>query len=119
MKAIIFIFLSCMLTFAHAQIDPIENSIFSDSLFVDAIMSEDYNLLDSLLKEGKVNVNHLYNGKTFVIYACIFNKPEIVRFLYNNGADIGIRCEDGYLPEDHANANNAIHALSEIVIIKA
>lgn len=54
-----------------------------------------------------------------MIYACIFNKPEVVGFLYNNGANLGIRCEDGYLPEDHANANNAIHALSEIIIIKA
>lgn len=119
MKVISLIFLSCMLTSGNAQIDPIENSISSDSLFVEAIMKENYNLLDSLLKEGKVNINHFYNGKTFVIYAYIFNKPEVVRFLYNNGANVGIRCEDGYLPEDHAKANDSIHALSEIIIIKA
>ena len=119
MKAISFIFLSCMMSFTHAQIDSIENSIPSDSLFVEAIKNENYELFESLLKEGKVNVNHLYNGKTFVIYACIYNKPEMVRILYNNGADIGIRCEDGYLPEDHAKANDSYHALSELVIIKA
>lgn len=119
MKALSFIFLSCMITFTHAQIDPIENSISSDSLFVEAIKKENYKQLQSLLEEGKVNVNHHYKGKTFVIYACIFNKPEMVRFLYDHGADIGIRCKDGHLPKDHAMANNAIHALSELIIIKA
>ena len=119
MKTLSFIFLSCMMTLNHAQIDPAGPAISSDSLFVEAIKNENYKQAESLIEGGKVNVNQLYNGKTFLIYACIFNKPEMVRFLYNHGADLGIRCEDGYLPKEHAMANNAIHALSELIVIRA
>lgn len=119
MKALSLIYFFCMATFTHAQIDPLENSFQAASLFIEAIKSENYKQVELLLEQRKVSINETFKGKTFITYACIFNKPEMVRFLFSNGADISIRCKDGYLPKDHAVANKAVHALSELIIIDA
>lgn len=119
MKTLNFIFLGCMVAFGNAQSNPAENSVSVASLFVEAIKNENYTQVEKLLEEGTVSVNQHFNGKPFIIYACIHNKPEMVRLLFSNGADLGIKCEDGFWPEDHAIANKSFHALSELIIIKA
>lgn len=84
-----------------------------------AIKNEGYTYLEEALFYGIIDPNHLINGKPIISYACIYNKPEMVRLFYVNGADLNLRCIEGYLPEEHAQINNAINALAEIIVIKA
>lgn len=84
-----------------------------------AIKNEGYTYLEEALFYGIIDPNHLINGKPIISYACTYNKPEMVRLFYVNGADLNLRCIEGYLPEEHAQINNAINALAEIIVIKA
>ena len=84
-----------------------------------AIKQDDFPTIENIISNNLIKINEHYEGKTFVIWAAINNKPEIVRLLVNYGADISKRCDLGFTIEDHCLANNSIEALSEIVVLKA
>lgn len=97
----------------YKQKDNLENKVLN------AIENEDYTYLEEVLFYKIIDPNFLINGKPIISHACIYNKAEMVRLIYENGADLNLRCIEGYLPEDHAQMNNAIKALAEIIVIKA
>lgn len=86
---------------------------------LEAIRNDDYKFVELAFKSGQIDVNDYYNGKTYLIYACMYDKPEMVRLLFTLGADILKRCDQGYLPIEHAKHHQAIYALAEIVVIQA
>lgn len=108
-----------VMTFSHAQEHETDSLLVNASRFVLAIENENYAAVEQYLENGLIPVNMYYKGKTFIIHASISNKPEMVQLLYRYGADIMLPCEEGLSPEAHAKANNAIHALAEIIVIKA
>ena len=84
-----------------------------------AIKENDFHTIKNIISNNLIEINEYYEGKTFVIWAGIHNKPEIIRLLVNYGSDISKRCDLGFTIEEHCIANNSIEALSEIVVLKA
>ena len=83
-----------------------------------AIKENDFHTIENIIKNNLIEIDEHYEGKTFVIWAGIYNKPEIVRMLVEFGADLSKRCDLGYTIEDHCRANNSIKSLSEIIVLK-
>ncbi len=94
-------------------------STFDGAILLQAIESENYDLVEQIIVEEKLDLNTYYEGKTFLIHATIKNKPEMVRLLFSYGADITMPCEHGYSPEEYAQFNEAYNAWAEIAVIKA
>lgn len=94
------------------------HSLYNTPL-ITAIQNEDFNYVEKIITNNQSLIDKRINGKTLIIHAAIMNKPEMVRLLYTLGADITLRCEEGYSPEEHANFNKSINALAEIIVIKA
>ncbi|MGB1979559.1 MAG: ankyrin repeat domain-containing protein [Flavobacteriales bacterium] len=90
-----------------------------DNPLVTAIQNEDYNYVEKIIKNNQYLIDKRINGKTLIIHAATMNKPEMIRLLYDLGADINLRCEEGYSPEEHANFKKSFNALAEIIVIKA
>jgi len=104
---------------SYAQEHKTNSALVNASRFVLAIENENYAVVEQYLENSLIPVNMYYKGKTFIIHASISNKPEMVQLLYRYGADITLPCDEGFSPEEHAKANDAIHALAEIIVIKA
>lgn len=49
---------------------------------LEAIRNDDYKFVELAFVSGQIDVNEYYNGKTYLIYASIYNKPEMVRLLF-------------------------------------
>ena len=64
-----------------------------------AIKENDFHTVENIIKNNLIEINEHYEGKTFVIWAGIYNKPEIVRMLVDFGADLSKRCDLGYTIE--------------------
>jgi hypothetical protein len=94
-----------------------ENKLANE--IIDAIKSDDYEYFIISFSQGKLDVNHIFNGKTLLIYASIFNKPEMINLLISQGAFFSSECEDGYTAMDHAVKNNSIKAIAELIVISA
>ena len=86
---------------------------------LEAIRNDDYKFVELAFKSGQIDVNDYYNGKTYLIYASMYDKPEMVRLLFTLGADILKRCDQGYLPIEHAKHNQAIYARAELIVLQA
>ena len=82
-----------------------------------AIKENDFHTIKNIISNNLIEINEYYEGKTFVIWAGIYNKPEIVRMLVDFGADLSKRCDLGYTIKEHCRANESIKALSEIIIL--
>ena len=84
-----------------------------------AIQENDFHTVENIITNNLIEINEHYEGKTFVIWAGIYNKPEIVRMLVDFGADLSKRCDLGYTIDDHCWANESTKALSEIIVLRA
>jgi ankyrin repeat protein len=86
---------------------------------INAIKSDDYDYFITSFSEGGLDVNQIIKGKTLLIYASIFNKPEMINLLISQGAFFSSECDDGYTAMDHAIKNNSIKAIAELIVISA
>lgn len=84
-----------------------------------AIKENDFHTVEKIITNNLIEINEHYEGKTFVIWAGIYNKPEILRMLVDFGADLSKRCDLGYTIEEHCCANESMKALSEIIVFRA
>ena len=84
-----------------------------------AIKENDFHTVENIITNNLIEINDHYEGKTFVIWAGIYNKPEIVRMLVDFGADLSKRCDLGYTIEEHCWTNESMKALSEIIVLRA
>ncbi len=78
------------------------NVIFS------AVSGNNLLMIEYLLKERNVDINFQNNnqGYTPLIFAVLCNKPEVVEYLINNGADISKTDANGRTALDIAKENN-------------
>lgn len=83
------------------------------SPFCKAIVQGDVETVKRLITLGE-DVNQKSLGKTPVIFAARYNKAEILSLLLENGADLSIKCDNGYTPKKHAELSNATEALAVI-----
>ena len=83
-----------------------------------AIKENDFHTVENIITNNLIEINEHYEGKTFVIWAGIYNKPEIVQMLVDFGADLSKRCDLGYTIEEHCWANESMKALSEIIVLR-
>ena len=86
---------------------------------LEAISNDNYQFIETKLDNYIIDPNAKINGKTLLIHACIYDKPEMVLLLLNKGASLNLPCDNGFTPEEHARINNSIYALAQIIIIKA
>lgn len=90
-----------------------------EAQLVDAVANQDYVFVEKAIDTNLIDANTKINGKTLLIYACIYDQAEMVLLLLNKGAALDVPCELGYTPEEHAVMNNSIYALAQIIIVKA
>ncbi|HUH46153.1 MAG TPA: ankyrin repeat domain-containing protein [Arenibacter sp.] len=83
------------------------------SPFCKAILQGDIETVKRLIALG-VDVNEKSLGKTPAIFAARYNKADILSVLLENGADLTIRCDDGYTAKKYAELSNAKDALAVI-----
>ncbi len=87
---------------------------------VDAIASEDYQFVESVLKSKRVKPTALVYGKPLIIHAVIHNKPEMVLLLAEYGAmRVDPLCKDGKDVFDYAQEYGSTLALAQIIVIRA
>lgn len=84
-----------------------------------AIKQGDFQSIEYIITNNLIEINEYYEGKTFVIWAGIYDKPEIVRMFVDFGADLSKRCILGYTIEEHCLANKSVKALAEVIVIRA
>ena len=82
-----------------------------------AIKNNEFDSIENILSKNSVSINEYYEGKTFVIWAAIYDKPEVINMLVNFGADVSKKCEFGYTIEEHCIANKSTKALAEIIVL--
>lgn len=83
------------------------------SSFCKAIVEGDLETVKRLIELGE-DVNQKSLGKTPAIFAARYNKVEILELLIANGADLKIKCDNGYNAKKHAELSNATEALEVI-----
>jgi ankyrin repeat protein len=83
------------------------------SSFCKAIVKGDFETVKRLIELGE-DVNQKSLGKTPAIFAARYNKVEILELLIANGADLKIKCDNGYNAKKHAELSNATEALEVI-----
>lgn len=108
-------FISCFLylTSNTLIIDNLESQLLK------AISNDNYQFIETNINNSNIDANAKINGKTLLIHACIYDKPEMILLLLNKGASLNLPCDNGLTPEEHARLNNSIYALAQIIIIKA
>jgi len=82
-------------------------------IFCKAIIEGDIETVKSMIELGE-DVNKKSLGKTPAIFAARYNKPEILKLLIENGADLSIKCDKGYTAEKYAELSHAEAALKVI-----
>jgi ankyrin repeat protein len=83
------------------------------SSFCKAIIEGDVETVKRLIELGE-DVNQKSLGKTPAIFAARYNKVDILDLLIANGADLKIKCDNGYNAKKHAELSNATEALEVI-----
>ena len=78
--------------------------------FCKAIMEGDVETVKRMIVLGE-DVDQKSLGKTPAIFAARYNKPEIMRILIANGADLSIKCDKGFTVEKYAELSNATDVL--------
>ncbi len=81
--------------------------------FCKAIVQGDIETVKRLIDLGE-DVNQKSLGKTPAIFAARYNKAEILSILLENGADLSIKCDNGYTAKKYAELSNADEALAVI-----
>jgi hypothetical protein len=82
-------------------------------IFCKAIIQGDIETVKSMIELGE-DINKKSLGKTPAIFAARYNKPEILKLLIENGADLSIKCDKGYTAEKYAELSHAEEALKVI-----
>ncbi len=82
--------------------------------FCKAIMEGDVETVQRMIALGE-DVNQKSLGKTPAIFAARYNKPEIMRILIANGADLSIKSDEGLSVMKHAELSNAT-AVQEVLL---
>ncbi len=88
-------------------------SAFEINSFCKAIMKGDIDIVKKMIALGE-DVNQKSLGKTPSHYAARYNKPEILKLLIANGANLKARCDKGYTVKKHAELSGAQEALEVI-----
>ncbi len=107
--------LPLLVTFTSAQY--FNNSV--DQKILNAIENENYNFIENSIDNNTTSPNARINGKTLLIYACIYDQPEMVLLLLSKGADLNLVCDLGMSAEEYAVMHNSIYALAQIIVVKA
>ena len=116
MKTILFLALSTILT--TNNISEKSNKV-SIQQFIEAIESEDFELVENALKNRIISANQTLNGKTLLIYAVISDKAEMINLLVRYGANLNIPADDGLTPMEYAEKLDKVYAKAEIIVITA
>jgi len=101
---------------------PFESNSIQDELIIqliEEIKNYDFNTVEGILKSKQIDVNSYHKGKPIIAYACINNKPEMIRLLYIHGSNLSLRCENGLTLEEHSKLSNSINDLAELIVIKS
>ncbi len=83
------------------------------STFCKAILSGNLKLVKGMIEAGE-DVNKVSLGMTPAIFAARYNKAEILELLIANGADLKIKCKNGFTITEIAKESNAKEALAVI-----
>ena len=78
--------------------------------FCKAIMSGDIDTVKKLIDLG-ADVNEKSVGMTPAMFAARYNKPEILRLLIDDGANLKLKSDKGYTAKKYAEMSNAGEAL--------
>lgn len=111
-----------VLIFSHMSISNDTKSPQKQSIefeLLSAIEQNNFKVVEEIIANERLNINDFYKGKTFAIWASIHDKPEMLKILFEAGADLNKRCSFGYTIEEHCERNKSIRALAEIIVIKA
>ncbi len=79
---------------------------FEINAFCKAIVKGDIELVKQMIAQGE-DVNKRSLGKTPAHYAARYNKPEILKVLIENGANLKKRCAQGYTVKKYAELADA------------
>ena len=63
---------------------------------VNAIENSNFSYFIEQFQNNTLKVNQTIDGKTMLILASIYDKPEMIRFLIQNGAHFDGQCSEGY-----------------------
>jgi len=80
------------------------------STFCKAILKGDLQTVKKLIELGE-DVNKKSLGMTPAHFAARYNKPEILKVLIANGANLKARCDRGYTIKKYAELSNADAAI--------
>ena len=116
MKTILFLALTTILSTNNFTE---KNNKVSIQQFIEAIESEDFELVENALKSRMISANQKFNGKTLLIYAVISDKAEMINLLVRYGANLNTTADDGLTPMEYAEKLNKIYAKAEIIVITA
>ena len=83
-----------------------------------AILKGELSTVQRLIRQGE-DLNKRSLGKTPLIFAARYNRPEIARLLLEHGADPKRRCARGYSPEWYARQSGATEVLALLEIADA
>ncbi|MET1257692.1 ankyrin repeat domain-containing protein [Flagellimonas sp. DF-77] len=86
---------------------------FEINTFCKAVMQGQLDMVKKMIQMGE-DVNQKSLGKTPAHYAARYNRPEILKLLIANGADLKKRCDMGYTVKKYAELSNAKAALKVI-----
>lgn len=100
-------------TMSNSETKAIEQCI------LEAIANDNYDFVEVVFQQGLASINDYYDGKTFIGYAAIHDKPEMIRLLFSLGADMLQRSKEGFLPMDLAKQNQAYYAQAELIVLQA
>lgn len=116
MSKLLLFFICFLSLFLFTSVRPV--SIEEQAL--NAIIVEDYNTIENLIKNKKLSSRARINGKPLIIHAAIHDKAEMILLLANYGALlIEPFCDEGKDIMEHAIENNAIYAQAQLIVIRA
>ena len=86
---------------------------FEINAFYKAIIKGDIAMVQRMIGQGQ-DVNEKSLGKTPAHYAARYNKPEILKLLIKNGANLKKRCNQGYTVKKYAELAEAKEVIAVI-----
>ncbi len=81
--------------------------------FCKAIMEGDIETVKKFISLGE-DVNRKSVGMTPAMFAARYNKPEILKLLIEDGANLKTKSDKGYTAKKYAEMSNAVEALAVI-----
>lgn len=86
---------------------------------VNAIENSNFSYFTEQFQKNTLKVNQTIDGKTMLILASIYDKPEMIRFLIQNGAHFNGECSKGFDAMYYAKIHKSYYALAELIVLKA